>query len=71
MLYQLVDAGAKSGRGGGHDLADSSKFERQALFHVFSLAQMTAGITDDLFDPIVAANYPVPIIRVPVTRTPL
>ncbi|WP_233198290.1 MULTISPECIES: DeoR/GlpR family DNA-binding transcription regulator [unclassified Cryobacterium] len=50
-------------------VADSSKFERQALFRVFSLAQMTAGITDDLFDPIVAANYPVPIIRVPVTRT--
>ena len=52
-------------------VADSSKFERQALFQVFSLAQMTAGITDDLFDPIIAANYPIPIIRVPMTGNAL
>jgi len=47
-------------------VADSSKFERQALFPVIPLADMTAGITDELFDPIVAASYPIPIIRVAV-----
>lgn len=47
-------------------VADSSKFERQALFSVIPLEDMTAGITDELFDPIVAASYPVPIIRVAV-----
>ncbi|WP_158251553.1 hypothetical protein [Cryobacterium sp. M91] len=34
-------------------VADSSEFERQTLFQLFSLAQMPAGITDDLFDPII------------------
>ena len=47
-------------------VADSSKFERQALFPVIPLEDMTAGITDELFDPIVASAYPIPIIRVAV-----
>jgi DeoR/GlpR family transcriptional regulator of sugar metabolism len=47
-------------------VADSSKFERNALFKVLSLKDMTAGITDELCDPIVAAAYPIPIIRVAV-----
>jgi DeoR/GlpR family transcriptional regulator of sugar metabolism len=47
-------------------VADSSKFERNALFKVLSLEDMTAGITDELCDPIVAADYPIPIIRVAV-----
>lgn len=45
-------------------VADSSKFERQALVKVLDLDQITAGITDDLFDPILSAHYPIPIIRV-------
>ncbi|WP_426242091.1 DeoR/GlpR family DNA-binding transcription regulator [Nocardioides sp. LHG3406-4] len=51
-------------------VADSSKFERQALFEVLSLQDMTAGITDELFDPIRAADYPIPIIRVAVPDGP-
>ena len=47
-------------------VADSSKFERQALIKVLDLYEFTAGITDELFDPILAANYPIPIIRVSV-----
>lgn len=47
-------------------VADSSKFERQAVFKVLALEDMTAGITDELFDPIHAASYPIPIIRVPI-----
>ena len=47
-------------------VADSSKFERQALVKVLDLIEMTAGITDELFDPILAKNYPIPIIRVPI-----
>jgi DeoR/GlpR family transcriptional regulator of sugar metabolism len=47
-------------------VADSSKFERQALFNVLALEDMTAGITDERFDPINAASYPIPIIRVAV-----
>lgn len=47
-------------------VADSSKFDRQALFEVLPLDSMTAGITDELFDPIRAADYPIPIIRVAV-----
>jgi hypothetical protein len=33
---------------------------------VIPLEDMTAGITDELFDPIVASAYPIPIIRVAV-----
>jgi DeoR/GlpR family transcriptional regulator of sugar metabolism len=51
-------------------VADSSKFERQALFEVLTLEDMTAGITDELFDPIRAADYPIPIIRVAVPDAP-
>jgi DeoR/GlpR family transcriptional regulator of sugar metabolism len=51
-------------------VADSSKFERQALFEVLTLEDMTAGITDELFDPIRAADYPIPIIRVAVPDGP-
>jgi DeoR/GlpR family transcriptional regulator of sugar metabolism len=47
-------------------VADSSKFERQALFPVIPLEDMTAGITDELVDPIIASAYPIPIIRVAV-----
>lgn len=45
-------------------VADSSKFGREALFHVFDLMDFTAGITDDLLDPIRASRFPIPIISV-------
>jgi DeoR/GlpR family transcriptional regulator of sugar metabolism len=45
-------------------VADSSKFGREALFKVFDLDQFTAGISDDLLDPIRASHFPVPVIRV-------
>lgn len=51
-------------------VADSSKFERQALFEVLPLEDLTLGITDELFDPIRAAAYPIPIIRVAVPDGP-
>lgn len=44
-------------------VADSSKFGREALFKVFDVADFTAGITDDLLDPIRASHFPVPIIQ--------
>lgn len=49
-------------------VADSSKFERQALTKVLNLSDFTAGITDDRLEPILSARYPIPIIRVPVRR---
>lgn len=49
-------------------VADSSKFGREALFKVFGFDEFTAGITDDMLDPIRAAAFPVPIIQVPVDR---
>lgn len=49
-------------------VADSSKFGREALFKVFDLDTFTAGITDDLMDPIRAAQFPIPLIRVPVAE---
>jgi len=51
-------------------VADSSKFGREALFKVFGFEEFTAGITDDTLDPIRAASFPVPLIRVPARRTP-
>lgn len=45
-------------------VADSSKFHRKALFKVFGLESFITGITDDYLDPIVAANLPLPVIRV-------
>ena len=45
-------------------VADSSKFGREALFKVFEVADFTAGITDDLLDPIKASHFPIPIIQV-------
>ncbi|MBJ2119450.1 DeoR/GlpR transcriptional regulator [Arthrobacter sp. MSA 4-2] len=45
-------------------VADSSKFGREALFKVFDLDQFTAGITDNLLDPIRASHFPVPVITV-------
>ncbi|MCU1509023.1 MAG: DeoR family transcriptional regulator [Glaciihabitans sp.] len=45
-------------------VADSSKFGREALFRVLDMDGFTAGITDDLLDPIRAAKFPVPIISV-------
>lgn len=47
-------------------VADSSKFGREALFKVFDLDSFTAGITDEWMDPIRAAQFPIPLIRVPV-----
>jgi DeoR/GlpR family transcriptional regulator of sugar metabolism len=45
-------------------VADSSKFGREALFRVLEMDGFTAGITDDLLDPIRASKFPVPIISV-------
>ncbi|MHA7263463.1 DeoR/GlpR family DNA-binding transcription regulator [Arthrobacter sp. TMN-37] len=45
-------------------VTDSSKFGREALFEVFDLDQFTAGITDNLLDPIRASHFPVPVITV-------
>jgi DeoR/GlpR family transcriptional regulator of sugar metabolism len=47
-------------------VADSSKFERTLLIRVCDLSEFTLGITDTGLDPIVAAHYPIPMIRVPV-----
>ena len=49
-------------------VADSSKFHREALFKVFDFERFTAGITDDLLDPIVASLLPLPVIRVSPKR---
>ncbi|MGV8876290.1 MAG: DeoR/GlpR family DNA-binding transcription regulator [Rhodoglobus sp.] len=48
-------------------VADSSKFHREALFKVFDFEHFTAGISDDLLDPIVASQLPIPIIRVGIS----
>lgn len=45
-------------------VADSSKFRRDALFKVLGFEGITAGFTDDTLDPIRAAAFPIPIIRV-------
>lgn len=45
-------------------VVDSTKFGREALFKVFGFESFTAGITDDTLDPIRAARFPVPLIRV-------
>lgn len=50
-------------------VADSSKFGREALFKVFGLEDITAGITDDLLDPLRASRFPIPLIRASVTRS--
>ena len=44
-------------------VADSSKFGREALFKVFGMEDFTAGITDDLLDPLRASHFPIPIIQ--------
>lgn len=49
-------------------VADSSKFGREALFKIFEVADFTAGITDDLLDPIKASHFPIPIIQVGTGR---
>jgi len=49
-------------------VADSSKFERTLLIKVCDLREFTLGITDTEMDPIVAARYPIPMIRVPVSN---
>lgn len=49
-------------------VADSTKFGREALFKVFGFDDFTAGITDDTLDPIRAAHFPVPLIRVTPDR---
>ena len=50
-------------------VADSSKFGREALFKVFGMESFTAGITDDLLDPLRASHFPVPIIQANVRRS--
>jgi DeoR/GlpR family transcriptional regulator of sugar metabolism len=45
-------------------VADSSKFGREALFKVLDVQDFTAGITDDLLDPLRASQFPIPIIQV-------
>lgn len=45
-------------------VADSSKFGREALFRVFEFEHFTAGITDTTLDPMRAARFPIPLIRV-------
>jgi DeoR/GlpR family transcriptional regulator of sugar metabolism len=45
-------------------VADSSKFGREALFKVLDVKDFTAGITDDLLDPLRASQFPIPIIQV-------
>lgn len=49
-------------------VADSSKFGREALFKAFSIDDFTAGITDDLLDPLRASHFPIPIIQATVQR---
>jgi DeoR/GlpR family transcriptional regulator of sugar metabolism len=49
-------------------VADSSKFGREALFKAFDVDDFTAGITDDLLDPIRASHFPIPIIQASVHR---
>ena len=45
-------------------VADSSKFQRDALFRVFGFDSCVAGFSDASLSPILAAKFPVPIIRV-------
>lgn len=52
-------------------VADSTKFGREALFKVFDLDAFTAGITDELMEPMRAAQFPVPLIRAKVEGPPL
>lgn len=51
-------------------VADSSKFGREALFKVLEINDFTAGITDDLLDPLRASQFPIPIIQVGRKNTP-
>ncbi|MEU6730146.1 DeoR/GlpR family DNA-binding transcription regulator [Nonomuraea wenchangensis] len=45
-------------------VADSTKFGREALFKVFGFERFTAGVTDAMLDPIRAAHWEIPLIRV-------
>ena len=45
-------------------VVDSSKFHRDALFKVFGFDACTAAITDNAINPIFAAGFPIPIVRV-------
>ena len=45
-------------------VADSSKFGREALFKVLDVSDFTAGITDDLLNPLRASQFPIPLIQV-------
>lgn len=49
-------------------VADSSKFGRQALFKLADFEKFTAGVTDDLLDPLRASHFPIPIIQVNADR---
>lgn len=49
-------------------VADSSKFGREALFKMLDIEDFTAGITDDLLDPLRASQFAIPIIQASVAR---
>lgn len=49
-------------------VADSSKFQRSLLLKVCRLDDFALGITDSGLDPVVAASYPIPIIRAPLSQ---
>lgn len=51
-------------------VADSSKFGREALFKVLDVHDFTAGITDDLLDPLRASQFPIPLIQVGTQNSP-
>lgn len=63
-LKRLMLANAKA----SFFVADSSKFGREALFKVFDIRDFTAGITDDLLDPLRGSHFAVPIIQASVQR---
>ncbi|MDJ0379045.1 DeoR/GlpR family DNA-binding transcription regulator [Cryobacterium sp. PH31-L1] len=50
-------------------VADSSKFGREALFKVLEVNDFTAGITDNLLDPLRASQFPIPLIQVGKNRS--
>lgn len=49
-------------------VADSSKFGREALFKVLDIDDFTAGITDELLDPLRASRFAIPIIQASLRR---
>lgn len=47
-------------------VADSSKFGHRALVRIATLAEIDLIVTDDGFDPALADQYPIEILRVPL-----